>query len=517
VAFAFGEHSLDVRRRELRRRGSLVKVEPQVFELLVHLLVQRDRVVSKNDLLAAVWGGRIVSDSALTARINAARRAVDDDGAAQRLIRTLPRRGWRFVGEVREVPGHDGPAASAAPAIARSDRPSIAILPFQNLSDDPAQEYFADGMVEEIITALSRIPWLSVIARNSTFTYKGQHIDITQVGRELGVRYVLEGSVRKGGNRVRIATQLIDAETSAHLWADRFDGSIEEIFELQDQVATAVAGAIEPRLEAAEIVRSAHRKTADLTAYDLYLRALPHWASCEKDRLLLALELLAQATAREPAFGAAYGVAADCCVLLDGQLDADAQDANRQRGIALARRAVQTGADDPHALGNGAGDLAFFGEEINTSIALIERALAINPSHAMCWHWSGWIRVFAGDADRAVADFDAALRLSPRDPLNPMVRAGIGMAHYLAGRFEQAAEYLGVGLEQMPSFVYGYPFLAAAHARCSRPGAARHALDRLHAVAPAADPAKAGFLRREADRDLLLDGLQLATGEAIDR
>jgi adenylate cyclase len=402
---------------------------------------------------------------------------------------------------------------AAVPSLALPDKPSIAVLPFQNMSGDPEQEYFADGMVEEIITSLSRIRWLFVIARNSCFTYKGQAVDVKRVGRELGVRYVLEGSVRKGGNRVRITAQLIEAETGAHLWAERFDGSMEDVFDLQDQVAVSVAGVIEPTLQAAEIRRSAHRPTDDLTAYDLYLRALPHWASCEKDRLLLALDLLAQATACDPYYGAAYGVAADCCVLLDPQLAPSEQEANRREGIELARRAIQTGADDPHALANAAGVFAVFGEEIGTSISLIDRVLELNPGHAPGWEWSGYIRVFAGEPELAIKHFETSLRLSPRSPFAGVNIIGTGMAHFLARRFDEAIGKLRVGLEQAPSFAYGYPLLAASYAHSRRLDAARQALARLRAAVPGADPTDVSYLRRAEDRELVLSGLRLAMGE----
>src|SRR5438874_5020128 len=219
MVLAFGDHRLDIKRRELRRGDELIELEPKAFDLLAFLVQHRDRVVSKDDLLQEVWGGRIVSESALTTRINAVRRVLGDDGTAQRLVRTFTRKGIRFVGEVTELPDQTAPI---------SDRPSIAVLPFENMSADPGQEYFVDGMVEEIITALSRFPRLVVIARNSTFSYKGRAADVRQVGRELGVRYVLEGSVRKVGNRVRIAGQLINSATGAHIWADRFDGTLDD-------------------------------------------------------------------------------------------------------------------------------------------------------------------------------------------------------------------------------------------------------------------------------------------------
>ncbi len=262
MVLAFGQYRLDIERRELRCGTELIELEPKAFDLLAFLVWQRDRVVTKDDLLAAVWDGRVVSASALTTRINAVRRALGDDGAAQRLIRTFTRKGIRFVGEVTQI---------AEPAV--PEKPSVAVLPFQNLSGDPEQDYFADGMVEEITTAIARCPGLFVIARNSSYAYKGKSIDVKQVARELGVRYVLEGSVRKAGSRVRIAGQLIDSTTGAHIWADRFDGTLEDIFEFQDRVASGVVGAIEPQLRRVEAERAGRKPTASLDAYDLHLRA----------------------------------------------------------------------------------------------------------------------------------------------------------------------------------------------------------------------------------------------------
>jgi TolB-like protein len=311
VVFRFGDHVLDIERRELRCGAELVALEPQVFDLLAYLVRNRGRVVTKHDLIEAVWGGRIVSDSALTTRLNAARKAVNDSGAAQRVIRTLARKGVRFVAEVTE----DGvleAAAAPGPSLALPDKPSIAVMPFANLSGDPEQEYFADGMVEEIITALSRIRWLSVIARNSSFTFKGHAIDAKQVGRDLGVRYVLEGSVRKVGSRVRITAQLIDATNGGHLWADRFDGSLEEVFELQGDVAASVAGVVEPTLRAAEVARSAARPTTDLGTYDCYLRALVVFHPMTKEAVFEALGLLERAIAIDRNYGPALAFAAAC-------------------------------------------------------------------------------------------------------------------------------------------------------------------------------------------------------------
>ena len=279
MIYDFEGHSLDVDRRELRSGEKLVAVEPQVFDLLTFLICNSDRVVSKDDLISGVWKGRIVSDSTLNSSINAVRQAIGDSGEVQRFIRTIPRKGFRFVGSVRqEAEGHeikaDASSASVQSGLSLPDKPSIAVLPFANFSGDTEQAYFADGMVDEIITALSRIPWLFVIARTSTFSYGTRSIDIRQVGRELGVRYVLEGSVRKEADRVRIMPQLIDASTGAHLWAERFEGSIDRIFELQDQVTEKIVGAIGPKLQRVEIERIRHKPTENLDAYDYFLRGV---------------------------------------------------------------------------------------------------------------------------------------------------------------------------------------------------------------------------------------------------
>jgi TolB-like protein len=280
LRYLFEKYAFDTDRRELHRGADVVSVAPQVFDLLDYLIRNRERVVSKDDLINAIWNGRSVSDAALTTRLNAARSVIGDSGEEQRLIKTLPRKGFRFVGPVREVQGLAGgevannPVEPTKPALTLPDKPSIAILPFANPSSDPEQDYFADGMVDDITTALSHFKALFVIAPNSSFTYKGRAVDVKQIGRELGVRYVLEGSVRKAANRVRITGQLVDTSTGAHLWADRFDGGLGDVFDLQDQVTESVVGAIAPAVEKAEIERAKRKPTESLDAYSLYLRGL---------------------------------------------------------------------------------------------------------------------------------------------------------------------------------------------------------------------------------------------------
>src|ERR1700729_2907280 len=318
VQFVFGECVLDTDRRELSRGGEAVAVGPQVFDLLIHLIENRDRVVSKDELFDVIWRGRTISESTLTSHVNFARRAIGDTGEEQRLIRTIPRKGFRFVGGVREAPPPSAATSSVAEtttslgALALPDQPSVAVLPFLNLSGDPDQDYFADGVVEDIIGALSRMRWLFVIARNSSFTYKGRAVDVKQVGRELGVRYVLEGSVRRAGKRIRIAGQLIDAETGTHLWADHFDGAIEDMFELQDQVTESVVGAIAPELQQAEIKRARRKPTESLDAYDYYLRGMASFHRGDQEGMTEALPLFYQAIERDPGFASAYAMAAAC-------------------------------------------------------------------------------------------------------------------------------------------------------------------------------------------------------------
>ena len=518
MEFAFADHILDQDRRELRRRGELIALEPQVFDLLVYLVRNRERVVSRDELLQAIWGGRIVSELTMTSRINAARKALGDTGEAQRLIRTVPRKGVRFVGIVREEPEPAAPldarqvaADLPRPALALLDKPSIAVLPFANLSGDPEQEYFADGMVEEIITALSRIGGLFVIARNSTFTYKGRAVDVKQVGRELGVRYVLEGSVRKGRQRVRIVAQLIEAATDAHLWADRFDGSLEDVFELQDQVALSVAGILEPTLQTAEIRLSSGRPTKDLTAYELYLRAVAASAKgWDKTQIVEVLGYLGQAIERDPYYGPALGLAAICHSDLDVAGWTDDEDANCAAGLALARRAVQTAGAYPDVLCDVAYVLAYFGADIAAAKTLIDRALGLKPSFASGWWRSGWIRLMNGEPELAIQHFEIGRRLNPRDILG--FALGIGAGHFFARRFKEAKAALLLALEEGPGWVPPHRFLASCYAQMGRLDEAREIVKRLRAMTPVVVP-RAMYWRNPEDRELFSSGLRLATGE----
>jgi TolB-like protein/class 3 adenylate cyclase len=402
-------------------------------------------------------------------------------------------------------------AAPALPTLPLPDKPSIAVLPFTNMSGDPEQEYFADGMVEEIITALSRIRWLFVIARNSSFTYKGQTVDVKQAGRELGVRYVLEGSVRKAGGRVRITAQLIDATSGAHLWADRFDGLLEDVFDLQDKVASSVAGVIEPALQAAEAARTAIRPTTDLTAYDLYLRAYAMFLSSAR-QIPEALRLMEQAIARDPYYGPALGWAALCCFRLLLEDRSEDPEADRMKGAEFARRALEVAGDDPGVLANAAVALAYFGEDIGAMIALVDRALALHPSFARGWHCSGVLRVRAGQLDLAIEHLEASLRLSPRARVGTSLSA-LGNAHFLSRRFDEAVPKLLLAIQEDPSYVPPYRYLAACYAQMGRLDEARRVVARLRTITSVVIPRTIPW-RNPEHRELYLSGLRLATGQA---
>jgi adenylate cyclase len=395
------------------------------------------------------------------------------------------------------------------PSPALPDKPAIAVLPFANMSGDPEQEYFVDGMVEEIITALSRIRWLFVIARNSSFTYKGQAVDVKQVGRELGVRYVLEGSVRKAANRVRITGQLIDAVTGTHLWADRFDGSLEDIFDLQDKVASSVAGVIEPALQAAETARSANRPTSDLTAYDLYLRAYAMVFSSGAN-FAEALRITEQAIERDPHYGTALAWAALCCLLVTDRQSGD-PDANSRKGIDFARRALEVAGDDPGILANAALALAYFGEDIGAMMSLVDRALVLNPSFARGCHISGILRVWAGQSDAGIERVEAALRLSPRARIGWGLMV-IGMAHFFGRRFDEAVPKLLLAIQEDPGYLETYRLLAACYAQMGRLDEGREIVARLRAITPVVMP-NVIYLRNAEHRQLFLSGLRLVAGE----
>jgi TolB-like protein len=521
VQYVFGDYALDPDRRELTRHAEAVAIGPKVFDLLLFLVKNRDHVVSKDDLLDAVWAGRIVSESTLTSHINAVRKAIGDSGEEQRLVRTLARKGFRFVGDVKETSdGRASPGTStakpdeaAAPVLVLPDSPSIAALPFQNWSSDPEQEYFADGVVEDIITALSRIRWLFVIARNSSFTYKGRAVDVKQVGRELGVRYVLEGSVRKAANRVRITGQLIDATTGTHLWADRFEGKLDDLFALQDQVATSVVGAIGPQLERAEIERAMRKPTESLDAYDYYLRGMANFHQGSRQAIDEALPLFHRAFELDPRFASAFGMAASCHYWRKMNNWMNDRLPELAEGARLASRAVELGANDAVALTRGGHSLAHFGGDLDRGIAAVDRALVLDPNLSAAWYLSGFQRISLGEHDDAIDRFARAMRLSPLDPEIFQMQTGTAMAHMFARRFEDASTWADKASRELPNILRVSAFSAASHALAGRMNEARGALLHMRRLDPTmrlSNVADWVVLRRAEDLATFVEGLRRA-------
>jgi adenylate cyclase len=370
------------------------------------------------------------------------------------------------------------------------DKPSLAVLPFQNMTGDAEQDYFVDGIVEEITTAISRLPWLFVIARNSSFTYKGRAVDVKQVARELGVRYVLEGSVRKAGNRVRIAGQLIDTTTGAHLWAERFDGAIDDIFELQDQVASHVVGAIEPRLRVSEIERATRKPPKSLDAYDLYLLARARFHNYSKESLREAISLLKRALSIDPSYAPATAMVGFCRLVQTGRGWGPLPDAEIQETLRLARRALDVGKDDPDVLWMGGWTISGLAGEHSAGGSAIARALALNPNSAYAWMANGSVRCYQNQPDAAIKSFERAIRLSPFDPHGWDFAAGLAFAHLLAGRYQEASEWAERSLHELPQHAPTVRIKVISCAHLGRITEARAWLERLLEFEPGLTIAK---------------------------
>jgi TolB-like protein len=522
MIYKFEDYSLDVERQELRRGKDRVAVEPQVFDLLHYLIRNRERVVSKDDLIAAVWKGRIISESTLTSRITAVRHAIGDRAEDQRLLRTIARKGLRFVGDVRE--GKSSTAVAGAVhatekqtdptrSLAIPDSPSIAVLPFNNLSGDPEQEYFADGTVEDIITALSRIKWFFVIARNSSFTYKGKNVDVKQIARELGVRYVLEGSVRKVGNRVRITGQLIDGGNAVHIWADTFDGVLDEIFELQDRITASVVSAIEPTLQHAEIERLKYKPTDKFDAYDLMLHALQQWHQFTEESFIAALDCLERALVIDPSYAPAMAMIAYCYAHRRQQGWAKDIEGEAAKGLRLASKAVELAKNDGDVLWMAAA--AVWQLELNRQRAkeLARRSLAANGNSVWGLIVTALIEMTSGYPAEGLELLRRADRLSPRDPTGWLLAGGMSLAYHLEEKFEDSIFWSQKALAQNPRYVVAIRLLAANHARLGQPDKASERVQQLLKGDPTLTIAKQRSRMMFMDVSVwnkLADGLRLA-------
>ena len=432
-------------------------------------------------------GGVSISDDAH--RQIRGKIGIDYDDMGPQVLKNIaePMRVWRVrIGPSFSPAMLTKPPIETALPLALPDKPSIAVLPFINMSGDPEQDYFADGMVEEITTALSHFKGLFVIARNSSFTYKGSAVDVKQVGRELGVRYVLEGSVRKAANRVRITGQLVDTATGAHLWAERFDGGLGDIFALQDQVTESVVGAIAPAVEKAEIERAKRKPTESLDAYALYLRGLAKFYQYgSRQANGEALRLFNSAIELDPDFASAYGRAASCYVWAktNGWFSDTANEIAEVK--RLAQRAVELGKDDAIALAASGWALAFVVRDLGLGAALIDRALGLNSNLAEAWRSGGWVKAYLGEPELAIERFARGMRLSPLDPLAMSMRTGTAYAHFFLGRYDEAASWAAMALQDSQDFQPGLRIAAASNAMARRPEQARRAVARLRQLNPA--------------------------------
>ena len=472
MLYFFEEYALDTDRRELRRGEGLLQVEPKVFDLLTLLIARRDRVASKDDLIAGVWMGRVVSDSALTSCINAARATIGDNGESQHLIKTLRGKGVRFVGTVREENNPAGlalpvvPLASPRPALALPDKPSVAVLPFTNVSGDPQQEYFADGITDEVITALSNFSELFVIARNSSFQYKNKPIDVRQIGRELGVRYVLEGSIRRSGDRVRISAQLVDAASGVHRWAKRYDRELKDIFELQDEVVSAIAPVLAAHVNKAEAERTLLKAPSTWDALDFYLRGTEAFASYLSSRQMAALHeartLFERSIAVDPNYARAHaGLSHTYFTAWLNRVDGDfLKPETLDRAYQLAQTAVRLDTNLPMARAQ-LGMVLTFKQRHDDAVAEFERGQALNANFND-WRFAVTL-AHAGEALRAIAVAGRFVRL---DPFYPPVAAGfLGLANYMLKQYGTAVAVLADAAGRSPRHRSVRQWLAASYAQ----------------------------------------------------
>jgi TolB-like protein/cytochrome c-type biogenesis protein CcmH/NrfG len=488
VQFIFDNHTLDTERRELLRGGAAIAVQPQVFDLLVYLMQNRERVVSKDDLIALVWRGRSVSDSTLTSRINAARIAIGDSGKEQKLIRTIARKGFRFVGGVTEqlhdIQPADAPPMESQPRPAPPlpDRPAIAVLPFNNMSGDREQEYFSDGISEDIITALSKLRWFFVIARNSSFTYKGKAVHLTQIAEELGVRYVVEGSVRRDGDLVRITAQLNDAATGSHIWADHYDRDFTDVFAVQDEITDAIVATIEPKIYVAENFRARRKPPNSLDAWDLVMRAMSHFWRVTRQDNMVAQALLEKAIAIDRNYGQAHGLLATSHMfgVHMGWADLAAAAAVAERA-ALA--AILSDSQDPWAH-NALASVYFSTRRLDNSLAEFELALQLNPNFSLAHGYYGLALTYCGRWQEAHKAAQHALRLSPRDPFSAIYYGVAAYAQFVGKNYHDAIGLSREAIRQRSDFAGAYRVLTVAAGMAGQIEVAAAALKELRRAQP---------------------------------
>jgi TolB-like protein len=481
--YKFGPFDLDADAGILFRDAEPTRLGQRAVSLLRLLLERAGAPVSKDALIEAGWPAVIVEESNLTVQIAALRRVFEEEAGGGGWIETLPRRGYRYIGPpVATDQLHAKTTPQVSRTLALPDNPSVAVLPFSNLSGDSAQEYFAEGMVDDIITGLSRIKWLFVIARNSTFAYKGREVDVKQVGRELGVRYVLEGSVRKLAHRVRITGQLIDTATGAHVWAERYDRTLDDVFALQDEIALSVVGAIEPSLRRAEVERVKRKRPDSLDAYDLVLQAQPDIYSGMPDRSAKALVLLKRALTLDSTYALAHAFAA--MGHHNRFLRAGLHEEDRAASIHHAQAAIGYGQDDALALTFAGFSVGMDGHDRAAAFAAFEAALTLSPSTALTYILGSVILGWTGEAERAIEWGERGMRLSPFDPWAFAAFHSLTLGFFQRGRYEEAANAAYKAVQSNPGHSISYMLLAAPLAKLGRLEEAKAAAARVLELQP---------------------------------
>jgi TolB-like protein/DNA-binding winged helix-turn-helix (wHTH) protein len=493
-SYRFDQFVLDCRSASLRRDGVILPLRPKSFDVLLYFVQNPGRLIPKAELIDSVWHKAAITENSLVQCIKEVRLALCDE--QQTTIKTVPRRGYLFspavidhepsgTGEGRnvldEIPGPRVAAAHAMRQLPLPDRPSIAVLPFTNMGGDPDQEYFADGISEDLITGLARIHWLFVIARNSTFVYKHRAVDVTEVARRLGVRYILEGSVRRAGQQLRISAQLIDAVSGGHLWAERYDRQLGDIFAVQDEITRSVAAAIEPHLLAAEGARAWSRSSNDLGAWEMVARAQVHFWRLSRSDYATATDILTRAVEAYPEYAPARSMLGFCLIfaLHMGWVD-------RDQGLLAGQHAIRGSVlDDRDPWGQIAiGYLALMDKRTIEAIAAFRRAVDLNPSSAYGHYHLGHGLAFAGQDREAIAQAEDAIRLSPLDPITALFLGAIAVAHYVAGRYEQAAQFTTEAVRLRPGFQGGQRMRCASLAQAGRLDEARSLLAALRLEQP---------------------------------
>jgi TolB-like protein len=525
LQLAFGDCVLDAERRELRRGAEPVAIEPQVFDLLLYLVENRDRVVTKDDLIAAVWGGRIVSESTLASRINAARKAVGDSGEHQALIKTYARKGFRFVAAVdaataaadrrvsSQKPTQPLGVVSSTAAVNWGGRPSIAVLPFKNLSGDSEQEYFSDGITEDIIAALSKYRSLGVIARNSSFAFKGAGGDVRQVGLTLGAEYLVEGSVRKLGQRVRITAQLVETEAGRQLWAERYDRDLQDLFALQDEITTTIAARVEPEIGAAERLRVERKAVPALHAWDFFRLGTKHFYKSTAADNLEAQRLFRRAIELDPNLAEAYGYLCYAIVLSMIYFDAEPSSEQLNEAVGIGRKAVELDEKDG-LLRFMYGRALLANKAYGDALAELETAVELNPCLAVTYCGLGDSLAYEGRIREAIPYFQKAIDLSPHDPLRWAFYSYRALAHIFAGQFDLADEWAQRACRVPNAHYWAFAHRVSALGYLHRPdelvGALRELLQRKPSFSRAFACKRLFYVKDPGQVQVYLEGLRQA-------